>query len=248
MYGDEPPLVSAKVGRSVVSQPLSDSTQLAAALQATMFFQGLDEQVLCQFAEGAHWRAYEAGAVIFLEGDMAPGFYYVQQGWVKIVKMSPEGREQILYFCGPGDLFGGMSVFANQPMPATAITLEPTGLWLLPRNVIQQHLAAEPTMALRVIEFMARRINELIALVTDLSLRSVTARLARLLLDEAEADLVQRQRWATQSELAARLGAAPDVLNRALRTLVEEGLIDLSRQQIRLLDRQGLAAKAIPDR
>lgn len=103
-------------------------------------------------------------------------------------------------------------------------------------------------MALRVIEFMARRINELITLVTDLSLRSVTARLARLLLEEAEGDLVQRQRWATQSELAARLGAAPDVLNRALRTLVEEELIDLSRQQIRLLDRQGLAAKAIPDR
>lgn len=225
-----------------------DSTQLAAELAATSFFQGLDEQVLVQFAERARWRTYAAGAVIFLEGDEAPGFYYVQQGWVKIVKMSPEGREQILYFWGPGDLFGGMSVFANQPMPATAITLEPTGLWLLPRDAIQQRLADEPSMALRVIEFMARRINELITLVTDLSLRSVTARLARLLLEEAEGDLVQRQRWATQSELAARLGAAPDVLNRALRTLVEEGLIDLSRQQIRLLDRHGLAAKAIPDR
>lgn len=231
-----------------MSQPLPDTTILATELQATPFFQGMNEQVLRDLATYARWQTYAAGAVIFLEGDEAPGFYYIQHGWVKIVKMSPEGREQILYFWGPGDLFGGMSVFANQPMPATAITLEPTELWLLPRDAIRQRLGEDPTLALRVIEFMARRINELITLITDLSLRSVTARLARLLLDEAEGDRVQRQRWATQTEMAARLGAAPDVINRALRTLVEEGLIDLSRQQIRLLDRQRLAAKAAPDR
>lgn len=221
---------------------------LCAALQATPFFQGLDQQVLTELVRHAVARTFAPGAVIFLEGDAAPGFYYVAQGWVKIVKMSPEGREQTLYLWGPGDLFGGMGVFANHPTRATAITLEPTNLWLLPRDAIRQALVAEPTLALRVIEFMAGRIDELMALVTDLSLRSVTARLARQLLVRAEGDVVQRQRWATQSEIAAHLGTTPDVANRALRALVEEGIIELNRRQIRILDPHRLAQRATPDR
>lgn len=221
---------------------------LCAALQATPFFQGLDQQVLTELVRHAVARTFAPGAVIFLEGDAAPGFYYVAQGWVKIVKMSPEGREQTLYLWGPGDLFGGMGVFANHPTRATAITLEPTNLWLLPGDAIRQALVAEPTLALRVIEFMAGRIDELMALVTDLSLRSVTARLARQLLVRAEGDVVQRQRWATQSEIAAHLGTTPDVANRALRALVEEGIIELNRRQIRILDPHRLAQRATPDR
>lgn len=227
---------------------VDSQTKLVAALQATAFFHGLDEQVVSELARHAVERSVPAGGVIFLEGDASPGFYYVQQGWVKIVRMSPEGREQILYSWGPGDLFGGMGVFANHPTRATAIALEASTLWLLPRKAVQQALASDPTMALRVIEFMADRIDQLMTLVTDLSLRSVTARLARQLLVNAEGEIVQRQRWATQNEMAARLGATPDVVNRALRTLVEEGMIELNRRQIRILDRDRLALRAELDR
>ncbi len=221
---------------------------LATALQQTPFFQGMDLPVLRQLAGHARWQAYTSGALIFLEGDDALGFYLVEHGWIKVVKMSTEGREQILYFWGPGDLFGGMTVFVNQPAPATAIALEPSGLWLLPRQPIQQLLVDEPTLALRIIEFMAHRLSDMITLVADLSLRSVTARLASQLLANANGDVVERQRWATQAEMAARLGAAPDVINRGLRTLVEEGIIELSRSQIRILDRDGLEGKALAER
>jgi len=231
-----------------VVEAVDNFNELTQALQRTPFFQGLDDRVLAELARHAVARSFAPGAVIFLEGDTAPGFYYVAEGWVKIVRMSPEGREQILYFWGPGDLFGGMGVFANHPTRATAIALEAADLWLLPRDAICQALTADPTLALRVIEFMADRIEDLMALVTDLSLRSVTSRLASQLLARAEGDLVQRQRWATQMEMAAHLGTTPDVVNRALRTLVEEGLIELSRRQIRILDHTALTHRASPDR
>jgi CRP/FNR family transcriptional regulator len=141
-----------------------------------------------------------------------------------------------------------MGVFANHPTRATAIALETTEIWLLPRTTIRQILVTEPTLALRVIEFMAGRIDELMTLVTDLSLRSVTARLARQLLVHAEGEIVHRQRWATQTEIAARLGTTPDVANRALRALVEEGIIELTRRQIRILDPARLTLRAAPDR
>ena len=59
--------------------------------------QGLDPTSLAQLVQSATQRAYEPGGVIFLEGDTAPALYYVDTGWVKVVKMSHNGREQILY-------------------------------------------------------------------------------------------------------------------------------------------------------
>ncbi|MEZ4862691.1 MAG: Crp/Fnr family transcriptional regulator [Caldilineaceae bacterium] len=225
-----------------------DLTLLADKLQKTFFFQGMDGRLLERLLPQARQGFYAPGAVIFLEGEATPGLYYVEQGWVKVIKLSPEGREQILYFWGAGDLFGGMTAFVSQLAPATALALEPTTLWLLPHHAVQQLLIDEPTLALRVIEFMSQRLNELITLVADLSLHSVTERLARQLLDQATDDIVQRQRWATQAEMAARLGTAPDVVNRALRALVEEGIIELSRQQIRILDHAALEDRAAPPR
>ena len=65
-------------------------------------------------------------------------------------------------------------------------------------------------------------------------------RFARLLLEEAEDDTLPRRRWATQAELAARLGTVPDVLSRTLRSLVDGGLITMDRHAIHILQRQVL--------
>ena len=213
---------------------------LVTQLRAVPILQGLETANLEQLAQSAIWREYATGAVIFLEGDSAPALYYIQAGWIKVVKMAPDGREQILYFWGPGDTFGGIGVFINRPMPATAIALEPTRLWLLRRDAITQLLTTQPAMAGQVIECMANRMHELMALVADLSLHTVTERFARLLLEEAEDDTLPRRRWATQAELAARLGTVPDVLSRTLRTLVDGGLITMDRHEIHILQRQAL--------
>ena len=150
----------------------------------------------------------------------------------------------MLRLIGPGEVFNEIGVFANRPNPATAITLEPTGIWLIEQRAVRQVLESHPLMAIQVMERMADRIGDLVMLVTDLSLRTVEERLARLLL-QTQGDVLVRQPWATQAELAARLGTVPDVLSRALRSLADAGLIEVERQQIRLLDRAGLEARAM---
>ena len=87
---------------------------------------------------------------------------------------------------------------------------------------------------------MAGRLLHLVSLVTDLSLRPITGRLARLLLEEAPDNLLLRPRWYTQAELAARLGTVPDVVQRALRNLEKDGLIEVKRREIRIVDRDAL--------
>jgi CRP/FNR family transcriptional regulator, dissimilatory nitrate respiration regulator len=221
-----------------------DQTKLLQNLHTVSLFTGLPLDLVRQLAASAIQKRYPAGALVFLEGEQAEGLYYLDSGWIKVVKISVEGREQVLRFLSPGETFNEMGVFANRPNPATAIALEEVVVWVIPRQAMHQILITHPDTALRVVESMADRIVGLVTLVADLSLHTVEARLARLLLEQADENVVQRHRWTTQAELAARLGTVPDVLSRALRSLANEGIIALERHQIQILDRRRLMAKA----
>jgi CRP/FNR family transcriptional regulator len=221
-----------------------DRSELAEHLHAVPIFARLEPPTLHALAQTAHWREYTSGAVVFLEEEPAQGLYYLHHGWLKIVKYAADGREQILQFLSPGEIFNYLGVFAATTNPATAIALEAAGVWLLPRPDVRQVLIASPDALLLVVESMAQRISTLVQMIADLSLHTVEARLARRLLENAEGDVIYRRRWSTQAEMAAHLGTVPDVLNRALRSLADAGLIQVERQQITILDRDGLVDKA----
>ena len=218
----------------------SASDALLLRLRRLSFFDGLDDTTLAELARAARRREYRAGEVIVLEGEAQPGLYFLDTGYVKVLKSAPSGREQTLRVLEPGDTFNGIGVFSRQPNPATAVALEPTAVWLIPRETLTRLLRERPDFALSVIERMAERMLFLVTLVSDLSLRSVTGRLARLLLETAAGDVVTRPRWFTQAELAARLGTVPDVVQRSLRGLEADGLIAVDRAYIRILDRPAL--------
>ncbi len=207
------------------------------------FFSGLDEATLQILVQGAVWREYAAAEVVVLEGEASAGFYYLQYGWLKVVKVSINGREQVLSFLEAGNTFYEVGAFSDKPNPATAVALEPAGVWLIRRDMVMKLVRERPYFAEFVLAKMADRLMHLVSLVTDLSLRPVTGRLARLLLESAEGDVLLRPRWYTQAELAARLGTVPDVIQRALRELEQEGLIEVERRIIRILDRPALERK-----
>lgn len=215
-------------------------THLIEHLRALPFFKGVDDDGMSSLANGAVWRDYAPGEVVFLEGQASPGLHYLASGWLKVVKSSIEGREQVLRFIGPGETFNEIGAFVNRPNPATAIALESAGIWLLQRDAVARLVRERPELAQRVMENLADRVIDLVNLVADLSLRSVTGRLARMLLDEADGDVHVRPRWRTQAELAARLGTVPDVIQRALRNLENDGAIDIQRREIRIRDRVAL--------
>ena len=224
---------------------LPDRRTFAAHLLTVPYFAGIDPAAIRELVALAVWHEYAAGAVVFFEGDMNRGLYSVSTGWVKLIKLSTDGREQVLRYFGPGDVFNEIGIFLARPNPASAIALEHCGLWQLPRETLQPLLAGQSAVLLRVIANMADRIAYLAELVANLSLLPVEVRLARLLLDESTADILSRQPWQTQAELAARLGTVPDVLNRALRALATASLIRVEQRQITILDRAGLAERAL---
>ena len=170
-------------------------------------------------------RRYRAGEIIFLEGDPCAGLYVVQEGWLKAVKMLPAGRKQVVRFIRPDENLSEVSVLADAPNQVTAIALEPATVWLIRREALIRLLERNLRLSHPVTQNLACRVLRLVALVEDLSLRTVESRLARLLLEQSDKAALHRRQWATQAEMAVRLGTVRDVPNRALRKLAEEAVI-----------------------
>ena len=220
---------------------MSEIISLFAALP---YFKNMDAQTTQAVAQAAIRRAYEPDQIILLEGEPASGLYIVQEGGLKVSKISLDGREQILQFLGRGEAFNAIGVFTGTPNPATVTALEPSTVWMIPKDKMLDLLETHPPLARMIIRDLAGRVLHLITLVEDLSLRKVESRFARLLLEEAQNNIIPRQRWATQPEIAARLGTVPDVVSRTIRKMTDLGILQVTRSEITILNRDKLGAIA----
>ncbi len=206
------------------------------ALQAQPYFKTLNDAELAQLARALVERSYEKDEVVFIEGEPCQGLYIVREGTVRIFKLSPEGREQILTYVQPTGSFNEVAVFDGGPNPANVSAVERTTVWILPRDAIIDLIKRRPDVALAIIQNLGIRLRHLVGLVEDLSLRQVSARLAKLLLETASG----QRRPLTQQEMAARLGTVREMIGRSLRTLESRGFIKIERGRIVILDREGL--------
>jgi CRP-like cAMP-binding protein len=218
---------------------------LLKRLQDFEFLRGLDHETIAALAKSAVWQVFAPHAVVFWEGDTESNLYYLQYGSLKALRTATDGREQVLRFLDAGEIFNEIGVLAKRPNPVTAVALEESGIWLIPRHALEEVVMKYPQTALQIIGNMADKIIDLVTLAADLSLKTVEARFAKLLLDSAEGDVIERRRWTNQTELAAHLGTVPDVLSRVIRELTKAGLIEMDKQHIRILNRNGLAERAM---
>lgn len=148
-------------------------------------------------------------------------------------------------FIEEGEVFNELGVLAKKPNPATAVALEESGIWLIPREALEEIILAFPQTALKIIENMADKVIGMVSLAADLSLKTVEARFVQLLLSQTDGDVIERRRWTNQTEMASHLGTVPDVLSRVIRELTKAGLIEMDRKQIRILNRKGLAERGM---
>lgn len=222
-------------------------TRLKALLARIRHFDGLPPEVQERLAASASPRHFDAGQVIYIEGEPAESFYLLERGWVKATRMTRDGREQAMLFLESGEIFGDIAVFSGTTYPATVMALEDVDVWAIPAREFLALTEQFPALAMAVIHHLSDRVLHYIGLVEDLSLRNVEARLANTLLQHAEAQdgqlIVPRRGWTTFDEMAVRLGTVRDVLSRGLKTLEAEGLLRVEKQAIVLLDPKGLAER-----
>jgi CRP/FNR family transcriptional regulator len=223
---------------------MKNSPQLSSVLSRVRHFAALPEEAQQTLAASAIRRHFDAGQVIYVEGEPAESVYVLESGWVKATRVTREGREQAMLFLRPVEVFGDIAALTGTTYPGTAVALEAVEVWAIPAQIVLDLIARYPAFALAVIRHLGERVLHYIGLVEDLALRSVEARLANTLLRYAEQHggqlIVPRRGWTTFDEMAVRLGTVRDVLSRALKTLEAEKLLRVERQAIVLLDPAGL--------
>ena len=92
------------------------------ALRGIPLFRNLDEKALAEIAGLLIDRKFPRDAIIFEDGSLGDYMYLIQEGQVKVTKMSEDGREKILEMLGPGDFFGEMALLDREPRYAATVT------------------------------------------------------------------------------------------------------------------------------
>jgi len=220
-----------------------DKTEVANRLRALAYFETLDADALERLAEQTQRRHFEVGETIFLEGDPADGLWIIDQGRVKVYKINPEGEEHILHLLGDGNTFNDIAALDGGTNPANAAALSAATLWLVPSDVLRDLLLNNGQVALRVIQILAGRVRVLVQQIEDLALYSVTIRLARFLLKQAE-DPALSGPGVTRAAIAAHLATKPETVSRSLRALEANGAIRFDRHRIIIADEHLLRAIA----
>jgi CRP/FNR family transcriptional regulator len=216
---------------------------LTRLLSSVPYFAHLDATTLNAVARGAVRRHYAKGETVFLEGDPCAGLCVVEKGRIRLLRLSVEGREQVVKLLRPGEFFNEVAVLDGGPNPVSAMAATESILWVIDGDTMVRLLNRYPALAAAVIENLASRARHLLSLVEDLSLRTVSARLAKLLLAQAGGGR-EAPRRLTQQEMAAQVGTVREMVSRVLRRFEEEGLIRFERHRIVLLDREGLEREA----
>jgi len=211
----------------------------AAMLKAVELFAELDDGQLDRLGECARPRRYARGQIIFAEGDPGTSLCIVASGRIDAVASSPDGKELVLNSFGPGDVFGELALLTGEPRSADAVAREASQVFLLPRDDFLTFLEANPRAAITLLAIVSRKLQRTTQQIHDVSFLDVPARLARALLDLAGADPKASGEApsfrVTQLELAARIGATRESVNKWLGYFADQGLIEQERGRVTIL-------------
>lgn len=207
------------------------------------FFSKLDTDTLAAIVQRAYQRNISSGETLVIEGMEAEACYFILSGQLRVTRMNKEGRMQVLARLGPGAPLNIISLLKDQKTNHASIeSLTAATLLVIPAHEFDFLLNTYPDFSASLLNTFAERMANITNLAADLSLYTVRARLAQFLIELA--DQPQTAGGWTQDEIAAHIGTVRDVVGRLLRDFESQGLISRERQQIILLDKQGLMKQA----
>ncbi|NOX24821.1 MAG: Crp/Fnr family transcriptional regulator [Deltaproteobacteria bacterium] len=183
-------------------------------------------------------QTVKRGGLIFSEGDPGSGFYVVVTGKVKIFKLSPDGKEQILHIFPPREPFAEAAIFAGDPYPAHAVAMSASRLFFFSRRSFLELIRSKPDLAMNMMAALSMRLKKFTAMIEALSLKEVPGRLAThlLLLSEQQDHSAEIRLDLAKNSLASLLGTIPETLSRILAKMTGQGLIEANGKVIKILD------------
>ena len=213
------------------------------ALRAVPWIHGCGKEVVTALANRSRLQALGDGATVAWRGRHGDEMLIVVRGLLEVSMASPEGRRHVVNVVGPGTVFGLIPVLDGLPWLHDAVTRGTGEVLWIHRDALLEAMRQHPALAQAVVLLLCSRARKTYDALAAHSLLSISARLARTLLN-----LLQERGTPflalTQADLADMLGVTRQSLNEQLQAFVRQRAIALGRGRVEVLDRAALRQAA----
>lgn len=208
-------------------------SNMIKTLNKNMLFEGLSTEDLEQLARHARARKFPKNTIVVTQGDYSDTLYIIQDGEVCVYLDDGNGKEVILNKLYAGDSFGELAPLAKIPRVANIKTLKATTLLGVSQQALTECISNNPHISMRIINLLVTRIQGLTEDLSSFALMDVYGRVARVLNNNiSEEDGIKIIKGISQQEIAKRVGASREMVNRIFKELKSGEYISLDGSNI----------------
>ncbi len=216
-------------------------------LKNNELFTKLKPDQLEQLESRCRSRAFAAHSPVYLPSESADSVFLLVSGLVKVCNLTSDGKQSIMAFIEPGELFGELAIFESEPRDEYVEAIEKSSIVMIPACAIQELMAANHDVSIALNKMIGRRRHRVERRLKNLLFLSNRDRLVHLLLDLAEqfgireSDGIRLRIKLAHQEIANLMGSTRETVTILLGQLKSEGLVDIGRQRITLVHAEQLA-------
>ena len=208
-------------------------------LRQVEVFQDLTEAQIYDVERSTRMSTVGPGRILHQPDEKSETLFLLKTGHVQIYRISPDGKRFIISNIEPGMFFGETALLGQAIHDSFAETTKESTLCVISRRDLQYLIGRFPTVGVRIMQALADRLSEAETQLEDLALKSLTARLATLIL-RLSSGANGRVTGLTHNDLAERVGTSRETATQALNELKNAGLIAIGRKRIDILNRKAL--------
>ena len=229
-------------------------------LSRIQLFAGLEKEELERIEPVAPVELTKKGTIIATPHAVEKRLYLVKSGKVRLYKLTEDGKELTMDILGTGNLFGEVGSFAMGTHQLYAVALEDSHICRIDRSHFQRILCERPQLAIRFIEIVSTRLQEVEELMAYMAYANVRKRLLFLLYklsekwkaaspgeegEKSDGEWTVLDVELTHQELASMAGSTRETVTEILGQFIEEGILKKGRTRKPLTIRTDLLRAAL---
>lgn len=196
-----------------------------------------DKEFLCQSSSVQH---FEKEQVVHNNMECS-GLYIVKEGKLRLYMLSEDGKEITLYRLTPGDIcmLSASCVLQSITFEVYVDAEEPSECYMISGPAFNEVSSRVLEVKNFALETAVQRFSDVMWIMQQIVFMSMDRRLAIFLLDECVINNTDSIRM-THEQIARHLGTAREVITRMLKHLAADGIIEVTRKGIKILDKKKL--------
>lgn len=223
--------------RTAVAQP-ADKLRYLSELTV---FQDLSPREMQELNRIITMSTVPRGRVFYRPEEPGEVLFILKEGRVQLYRISPEGKKLVITTLGPHTLFGEMALLGTKMHNTFAEAIDDCLICVMSRTDLERLILSKPQVALRILEVTGKRLREAEERLENMAFKGIPARLASLLLRLSEEQGNDEIAGLTHQDLAESVGTYRETATQVLNDLKAQGLIEIGRKRIKVLDTARLA-------